>query len=84
MLKVAWPEPSSAAVPSVVEPSLKVTLPVGIPAPGAVAVTVAVKVIDWPETEGLADEATELVVADWLTVCVSVEEVLVAKSVSPA
>ena len=33
-------------------PSLKVTVPVGVPPPGAGAVTVAVNVTDWPTTEG--------------------------------
>jgi hypothetical protein len=35
-------------VPNVVVPFLKVTVPVGVPAPGDVALTVAVKVADWP------------------------------------
>lgn len=62
VLIVAWPETLSVPVPSVVEPSLKVTLPVGVPAPGDVTVTVAVNVTDWPNTEGFADEATAVVV----------------------
>ena len=41
-----------------VAPSLNVTLPVGLPAPGAAAVTVAVKVTDCPSTEGLTEDAT--------------------------
>ena len=44
-------------MPSVVAPSLKVTVPVGVPAPGACD-TVAVKVTDWPKADGLAEEAT--------------------------
>ena len=32
------------------------TAPVGVPAPGAAALTVAVKVTDWPETEGLTGQ----------------------------
>ena len=40
----------SVPVPRVVEPSLKVTVPVGVPAP---ELTVAVKVTAWPKTEGL-------------------------------
>src|ERR1051326_6871402 len=56
VLKVAEPE-LNVPVPRVVAPSLKVTVPVGVPLPGAVAVTVAVNVTDWPETEGLAEEA---------------------------
>ena len=49
---------------------MKVTAPVGVPLPGATALTVAVKVTDSPKTEGLADEVTLLVVAAWLTVWV--------------
>jgi hypothetical protein len=55
---VAIPEMFNVPLPRVVEPSLKVTVPVGVPEPGAFAVTVAVKVIDWPKTEGLAEDAT--------------------------
>src|SRR5206468_2428738 len=43
-------------VPMVVPPSLNVTVPVGVPAPGAVALTTAVKVTVWPNTEGFASE----------------------------
>jgi hypothetical protein len=43
---VAWPAPLSEPVPKVVVLSLKVTVPVGVPEPGAVAVTVAVNVTD--------------------------------------
>ena len=42
VLKVAMPL-DSVPVPSVVAPSLKVTEPVGVPAPGDATVTVAVK-----------------------------------------
>ena len=58
----------SVPVPSVVAPSLKVTVPVGEPAPGAVTLTVAVNVTDWPETEGLTEEATVVVVSALWTV----------------
>ena len=44
-------------MPSVVAPSMKVTVPVA-----ADGVTVAVKVTDWPEVEGLIEEATAVVV----------------------
>ena len=46
-------------MPRVVDPSLNVTVPVGVPAPGAVTVTVAVKVTDWPTFEriGRGDQA---------------------------
>src|SRR5208337_4295319 len=44
--KVAWPVLLSVPVPSVVEPSLKVTELVGTPAPGATTPIVAEKVTD--------------------------------------
>ena len=64
VVNVAVPEPSKVPDPSAVEPSMNVTVPVGIPEPGMLAVTVAVNVTDCPNTEGLAEEATaELVVS---------------------
>jgi len=63
-------------------PLKNVTEPVGVPLPGAFAVTVAVNVTDWPKTDGLAEETTEVVVLSWLTVWVSVPA-LVLKLVSP-
>ena len=45
---MATPLLLSVPVPRVVEPSLKVTVPVGVPAPARSGVTVAVKVTDWP------------------------------------
>ena len=78
VVKVAWP-PLSAPVPSVVVPSLKVTVPVGVPAPGATAVTVAVKVTAWPNTEGLAKEASAVVVSALFTVWVRAPEVELLK-----
>ena len=40
--------PDKLALPSVVVPSMKVTVPVGVPESGALAVTVAVNVTDCP------------------------------------
>jgi hypothetical protein len=81
MLKVATPE-LSGPVPKVVEPSLNVTVPVGVPAPGEVTETVAVNVTVCPNTEGLADEETEVEVEAWLTTSDNAEEVLPLKLVS--
>ena len=39
MFSVAWPEASSAALPRLVAPSKKVTVPLGVPAAGATATT---------------------------------------------
>jgi len=38
------------------------TVPVGVPEPGAAALTVAVKVADWPKTDVLADDVTAVLV----------------------
>src|SRR5215831_9786716 len=65
-------------------PSLNVTVPVGVPAPGATALTVAVNVTVWPNTDGLADEVTVVVEPSWLTVCSRLAEVEAVKLVSPA
>src|SRR5467141_159345 len=64
-------------------PSWKVTVPVGVPTPGGLAVTVAVKVTLCPDTEGLADELSPVVVASWFTVWVNGAEVLVRRTASP-
>ncbi len=58
------------------------TVPVRVPAPGNTALTVAVNVTDWPNTDGLTDEATVVVVLAWFTVCVSTVEVLGVKLAS--
>jgi len=54
-----------------------------VPAPGALGVTVAVKVTDWPKTDGLGLMDREVAVAAWSTLWVNAVEVLVVKSVSP-
>ncbi len=53
----------SWAVPSTVEPSLKVTVPVGVPVAGATTATVAVSVTDWPKTGEAVLAATVVLVA---------------------
>jgi len=85
VVKVATPEAFVVAVPNIVAPSLNVTVsPAGIvPTPGELTVTVAVKVTDWPNTEGLGEDDSAVVVPAGFTVCDSAEEVLVAKFVSP-
>ena len=68
LAKVALPA-DRGAVPRTVAPSLNVTVPpVGVGWPEAVGATVAVKVTDWPCTEGLAEEARVVVLASPLTV----------------
>jgi hypothetical protein len=83
LAKVALPE-LKLDVPSVATPSKNVTVPVGVPEPGATALTVAVKVTDWPNTEGFTDEVTVVELDAWLTVWVMAAEVLPVKFVSPA
>ena len=51
MLKLACPL-TSVAVYNVVVPSLKVTVPPGVPAPETAVLTVAVKITAWPAAEG--------------------------------
>lgn len=62
-VNVAWPL-VSGTVASAVEPSLNVTVPVGLPLPPDGA-TVAVKVTDADRMDGSADEVTVVVVASW-------------------
>jgi hypothetical protein len=66
-----------------VAPSRKLTAPVGVPAPGATTVTVAVNVTLWPKTDGLADEARVVVVFALLTTCETAVLVLVLKLALP-
>ena len=81
MDKVATPD-ERVPVPIVVEPFLNVTVPVAVPAPGAVAATVAVKVTDSPKTEEVV-EASVVVVLALLTTWLTAELVLVTKLESP-
>ena len=67
VVNVAFPDVMGTVAARVTAPSVKVTLPVGVPAPGATAVTVAVKVTTWPETDGLAVEVTVVVLEALLT-----------------
>jgi len=75
---VAFPE-LNAPVPKGVAPSMKVTVPLGVPAPGATALTVAVNVTNWPNTDGWTEEVTAVVVAAWFTVWVIADEVFPVK-----
>ena len=79
--EVAEPE-VRVTVPREVEPSKNSTVPEAVPAPGAVAATIAVKVTDSPKTEEVV-EANVVVVLALLTTWVTAELVLVTKFVSP-
>src|SRR5579859_4485771 len=60
LVKVVWALPLREPVPRVVNPSLKVTVPVGVP---PLPLTVAVKTTCWPKTKLVFEEATVVVVA---------------------
>src|SRR5208283_2611541 len=60
VLMLADPAPVSVPVPNTVPPSLKMTVPVGVPTrPGVIC---AVKMMDCPSTEELRDEVSAVVV----------------------
>jgi hypothetical protein len=65
VLYVAIP-PDNVPEPMVVEPSLNVTVPLGVP-PGPV--TVAVKVTDWPYVDGLRDDPRSVADNAFVTIC---------------
>src|ERR1700737_5031634 len=71
----------SAIVPSTAAPSLNVSVPAGVPDPGATTPTVAVNFTSCPDTEGFTDETTVVLVAALLTVWETAGEVLAAKFV---
>src|ERR1700752_419363 len=72
VVNVAIP-PLSVPVPMGLPPSRNVTVPVGVPLPGATGETVAVKVTDWPNTDGFVDEVTVVLVSAFTTVRGAVE-----------
>src|SRR5438105_12216692 len=87
VVKVAWPAAVTVPVPKVLAPSLNVTVPLGVFELEALGVTVAVNVTAWPNSAGLGEAASVVVVAmadgGEVTVCVSAAEVLPLKFVSP-
>jgi len=83
VLKVATPAPFNVPLPMIVAPSLKSTVPVGVPVPGATAVTVAVKVTDWPNTDGFWLDARLVELLALFTTCETAPLVLPLKLPSP-
>src|SRR2546426_536708 len=72
-------------VPIEVEPSKKFTVPVGLATavlPGAFTLTAAVRVTDWPDTEGLTALLSKVVVSALLTTWLTAAEVDPLKLVS--
>jgi hypothetical protein len=88
VLKVAVVTPplvERLPLPIEVLPSEKVTVPVGLATtvlPGAFTLTVAVKVTDWPDTEGLTALLSKVVVSALLTTWLTAAEVEPLKLVS--
>ena len=74
---------SRFAVPRFVSPSRNVTAPVGVPDPGAEALTVAVATTGWPKTLGFGETLTVTVGTSRFTICINVEEVPALKLLSP-
>jgi len=74
---------TSVTTPREVPPSLKVTVPVGTPAAGEVADTVAVNVTVCPTFDGFGVEVRLVLVFPWFTVCVTVADVLAWKFPPP-
>ena len=66
--RVAMPLLSGALELSTVVPSKKVTVPVGVPVPGAIALTVAVSVTVPPSTEGFTSEVSTVALETCMTV----------------
>src|SRR2546428_402366 len=73
VLKVAVVTPpvvDSVPGPSGMNPSKKFTVPVGLATavlPGAITLTAAVRVTDWPDTEGLTELLSKVVVGALVT-----------------
>jgi hypothetical protein len=67
----------SVPVPSSVVPSMNVTVPVGVPAPGDSATKVAVKVTVAPEVDGFNDDVTMVFELDLSTTWDNAADVLV-------
>lgn len=78
--RMATPEALSAAEPRVAAPSLKMTVPVGVPE--AEPTTVAIRVIEAPAMDGLTLDVIAAVVFSWTT-SDSADDVLVRSLVSP-
>lgn len=81
---VATPDALSVPVPRVVEPSLNVTIPVGVPMLPAAFDTVAVNVTCCPVVAALGAAVTAVIVSATVTISVTIAvEVLPRKLVSP-
>jgi hypothetical protein len=85
VVNVIEQEPVATLAEQVSVPSLTVTVPVGMPLPGATAATVKLIVTGCPTTDGLGVcNVIVVVVPAGFTVWDNDEDVLVMKFVSPA
>src|SRR2546422_425197 len=80
---VATPPTNATGAPKSAPSILNCTGPVGVPAPGATALTVAVNVTGWPNNDGFTDEFTAAVVSALFTSWVIDADVLPLKFPSP-
>lgn len=83
VVQAAWPAVLSVTVLSAVAPFLNVTVPVGTPLPGELAVTVALKVTGCPYTDGLEVLLSEVEVESLPTNWTTCTEVLIPKLALP-
>ena len=75
--------PDSVPVARAVVPSRKVTTPLGVPEPGETALTVAVNVTAWPNTDGSGAPLTVVVVLALATAYEVAGDVLARKFALP-
>ena len=83
ILKTALPDEFKVMLDSDLIPSRNVTVPVGVPAPGATAVTVAVNDTVVPESAGFSDDTSAVELFALFTVWIKIADVLGAKLASP-
>ena len=81
--RVADPPTTEDVPKTVFLPSLKVTLPVTVPEPGATALIVADRLTDWPATEGFGEAINVALAVARFTTSGRMVEVLSVKLVSP-
>src|ERR1700682_3833354 len=74
-VRLAFPAWSSVAWPSIVGPSVKLTVPDGVPDPPPAAATTTVKATFCPKTDGLGAAVSTAAVELLLTVCVPATDV---------
>src|ERR1700682_6299460 len=82
-VRLAFPAWSSVAWPSSVGPSVKLTVPDGVPDPPPEAATITGKTTFCPKTAGLGTAASTATVELLLTVCVPAADVEARKLGSP-